>query len=233
MDKIIIKKPAIITPTMVASVYFKKLFMVVIYLLWFITLSLLGIGTKISNSLQLSSPIERLFYLDHQNMAQLFLLLGGNLGDKQQLFAKTLEMIASDVGTITAQSAVYETEPWGFESDDLFWNQVVLVETSLQPLQLLEQTQQIEKRLGRARHAQQYVSRLIDLDLLFYDQLIFRHPRLEIPHPRIAERRFVLEPLAEIAPNFLHPVLHKTIAQLLADCPDQLAVNKLDKESRL
>ncbi len=160
-------------------------------------------------------------------MAQLFLLLGGNLGNKKQLFAKVLEMIASDVGTITSQSAFYETEPWGFESDDLFWNQVIVVETSLPPMQLLEQTQQIEAGLGRVRHAQQYVSRLIDLDLLFYDQLIFRHPKLEIPHPRIAERRFVLEPLSEIAPNFLHPVLNKTVAQLLAECPDQLAVTKL------
>ncbi len=163
-------------------------------------------------------------------MAQVYLLLGGNLGDKQQLFTKALEMIASNAGTITAQSAVYETEPWGFESNDLFWNQAAVVETRLQPLQLLEQTQHIEKQLGRVRHAQQYASRLIDLDLLFYDEQVIRHPRLEIPHPRIAERRFVLKPLAEIAPHFLHPVLHKTIAQLLADCPDQLAVNKLNKE---
>ncbi len=163
-------------------------------------------------------------------MAQVYLLLGGNLGDKQQLFTKALKMIASNAGTITAQSAVYETEPWGFESNDLFWNQAVVVETRLQPLQLLEQTQHIEKQLGRVRHAQQYASRLIDLDLLFYDEQVIRHPRLEIPHPRIAERRFVLKPLAEIAPHFLHPVLHKTIAQLLADCPDQLAVNKLNKE---
>lgn len=163
-------------------------------------------------------------------MAQVYLLLGGNLGDKQQLFTKALEMIASNVGTITAQSAVYETEPWGFKSNDLFWNQAVVVETRLQPLQLLEQTQHIEKQLGRVRHAQQYASRLIDLDLMFYDEQVIRHPRLEIPHPRIAERRFVLKPLAEIAPHFLHPVLHKTIAQLLADCPDQLAVNKLNKE---
>lgn len=167
------------------------------------------------------------FFNDHQNMAQFYLLLGGNLGDKKQLFAQSLEMIESAVGKIIAQSAVYETEPWGFESDNLFWNQVVVVETSLQPLRILEEIQQIERRLGRVRHAQQYVSRLIDLDLLFYDQLIFQHPDLEIPHPRIAERRFVLEPLAEIAPNLLHPVLNKTAAQLLAECPDQLAVTKL------
>ncbi|WP_159517748.1 2-amino-4-hydroxy-6-hydroxymethyldihydropteridine diphosphokinase [Sunxiuqinia indica] len=160
-------------------------------------------------------------------MAKLFLLLGGNQGNRKQVFAKTLELIASTVGSIVKYSSVYETEPWGFESEDLFWNQAVIVETDLDPQAVLLQTQLIEKKLGRVRHSEQYCSRLIDLDLLFYDDQIIKNDELEIPHPRIAERRFVLQPLVEISPEFIHPTFNKTIAQLLDVCPDRLIVNKL------
>lgn len=161
-------------------------------------------------------------------MAKVFLLLGGNLGNKKVIFNQALALLEEAVGKIVQQSAIYETEPWGFESEDLFWNQVVVLETRLDADSLLEETQQIEYQLGRVRHGAQYSSRLIDLDILFYDQLILNQPWLEIPHPRIAERRFVLEPLAEIAPDFIHPASKKTIAQLLAECTDQLAVKKLE-----
>ncbi|WP_430971712.1 2-amino-4-hydroxy-6-hydroxymethyldihydropteridine diphosphokinase [Sunxiuqinia rutila] len=161
-------------------------------------------------------------------MAKVFLLLGGNLGNKKVIFNQALALLEEAVGKIEQQSAIYETEPWGFESEDLFWNQVVVLETRLDADSLLQETQQIEYQLGRVRHGAQYSSRLIDLDILFYDQLILNQPRLEIPHPRMGERRFVLEPLAEIAPDFIHPASKKTIAQLLAECTDQLAVKKLD-----
>jgi 2-amino-4-hydroxy-6-hydroxymethyldihydropteridine diphosphokinase len=160
-------------------------------------------------------------------MPKLFLLLGGNLGNKEQVFAKTREMVENRIGTITDKSSVYETEPWGFESDDLFWNQVLLLETGLKPLEVLAKAQQIEKEMGRVRQSKQYASRLIDLDLLFYDEVILHTQELELPHPRMAERRFVLEPLVEIAAGFVHPALKKTIAVLLDECQDQLKVKKI------
>jgi 2-amino-4-hydroxy-6-hydroxymethyldihydropteridine diphosphokinase len=160
-------------------------------------------------------------------MSKLFLLLGGNLGNKEQVFAQTREMVENRIGTIINKSSVYETEPWGFESDDLFWNQVLLLETNLEPLEVLAEAQQIEKEMGRVRQSKQYASRLIDLDLLFYDGLILHAEQLELPHRRMAERRFVLEPLAEIAAGFVHPVLKKTVAVLLDECPDQLKVKRV------
>ena len=161
-------------------------------------------------------------------MSKLFLLLGGNLGNKKQVFANTLKLIQSRVGEITDQSSIYETEPWGFESDNLFWNQVVLVETPLNPENALKAVQQIEKELGRVRKTEQYTSRVIDLDLLFYDDLILHTPGLEIPHPRMSERRFVLEPLTEIAAEFVHPEKQKTVHRMLIECQDSLKVNKLN-----
>lgn len=158
-------------------------------------------------------------------MFKVYLLLGGNLGDKPAIFAAAQEKLRRQLGNITSKSAIYETEPWGFESDDLFWNQVLEVDTRLSPREVLEQTQLIEKELGRIRHKNRYESRLIDIDILFYDERVIQQKDLIIPHPRIQERKFTLAPLCEIAPNLVHPVLKKTIKQLLEKCTDKLRVS--------
>jgi 2-amino-4-hydroxy-6-hydroxymethyldihydropteridine diphosphokinase len=160
-------------------------------------------------------------------MIKLYILLGGNLGDKQQVFSEAKARLNQQVGTITNQSSTYETEPWGFESDDNFWNQAIEIETSLSPEEVLHQTQQIEHELGRIRKASQFVSRIIDIDILLYGDRIIELENLTVPHPRIQERRFALVPLCEIAPELIHPVFQKSIRQLLIGCPDTLIVEKL------
>lgn len=162
-------------------------------------------------------------------MAKLFLLLGGNLGNKKVIFESVLSSLAEKVGMIENCSSVYETEPWGFQSDDLFWNQVIIMETNLSPEDALASTKQIEQILGRVRKEDRYSSRIIDIDLLFYNDLIYQTSGLELPHPRLAERRFVLAPLAEIAPDLIHPVLQKPVWQMLEECPDHLGVKKLEQ----
>ena len=160
-------------------------------------------------------------------MIKLYILLGGNLGDKQRVFSDARAKLSQQVGTITNQSVLYETEPWGFESDDIFWNQVLEISTSFSPEEVLRQTQQIERELGRIRKANQYDSRIIDIDILFYGHLIIKTENLVIPHPRIQERKFALVPLCEIAPELIHPVFLKSITQLLAECGDSLNVEKV------
>ena len=157
-------------------------------------------------------------------MIKLYLLLGGNLGDKSQVFKETTKLINEKVGKITRQSHIYETEPWGFESSDLFWNQVLELAVLISPQEVLNSTQQIEHQLGRTRAAQHYDSRIIDIDILFYGDQIISLENLTIPHPRIQDRKFALVPLNEIAPDLIHPVLQKSISQLLLECPDQLRV---------
>ena len=160
-------------------------------------------------------------------MAKLFLLLGGNLGDKAKIFEDTRELLVERVGEIIESSSIYETEPWGFESSDLFWNQVLVIQTKLQPEEVLKNTRKIEEQIGRERKAERYVSRLIDIDLLFYDDVVLKTDELEIPHPRMSDRRFVLVPLSEITESKVHPVFGKTIAELLIECSDKLEVKKL------
>jgi 2-amino-4-hydroxy-6-hydroxymethyldihydropteridine diphosphokinase len=160
-------------------------------------------------------------------MIKLYILLGGNLGNKQRVFSEAWARLNQQVGTITNQSAIYETEPWGFESDDIFWNQVLEISTALSPEEVLQQTQQIEHELGRIRKANQYDSRIIVIDILFYGDQVIELENLVVPHPRVQERKFALAPLCEIAAELIHPVLQKSIRQLLEECQDMLIVEKL------
>ena len=162
-------------------------------------------------------------------MVKVYLLLGGNLGDKKKVFSEARERLSKLTGEITAQSSVYETEPWGFNSEDLFWNQVLEIRTELSPEILLSRTQKIESDLGRIPKTDQYVSRVIDIDILFYGNQIINLEKLVVPHPRIQDRKFALVPLCEINPDLQHPVFQKSIRQLLEECEDNLKVCPIPK----
>lgn len=145
----------------------------------------------------------------------LYLSLGSNLGDRKALLNEALKEIEQEIGMVFAQSSFYETEPWGFNSDHFFLNIVVGVRTRLEPSEILEKSKEIEKRMGREPVVKgTYEDRPIDIDLLFYGKEIMHDTSLILPHPRLHLRRFVLDPLNEIAPDFMHPELNKTIREL-------------------
>lgn len=149
----------------------------------------------------------------------LYLSLGSNQGDRMARLNSAIALIEERVGHITARSEIIETEPWGFESNGLFLNMALAVDTSLPAEEVLDITRQIERSLGRKAKsdAGTYTDRPIDIDLLIYDALVISTDRLTLPHPLMSKRRFVLEPLAQIAPDLMHPTLHKTISQLFND----------------
>ena len=161
-------------------------------------------------------------------MAIAYISLGSNLGSKLHNINKAVALIAEECGTINNISAFYETEPWGFESDKKFLNQVLSLTTGLTPSELLSGLLSIEKMMGRTRErSRTYTSRIIDLDILFYDQKIIREENLTIPHPQIQNRSFILVPLMEIAASFVHPQLNKTIERLTQDCMDNSFIRKI------
>lgn len=151
-------------------------------------------------------------------MAAVYLGIGTNLGERLKNTRAAINKLSA-LGEVKATSSVWETEPWGYKNQPRFLNCALLLETKISPSELLDKIQHIEKQLGRKR-GPKFGPRLIDIDILFYNFLILNEPNLTIPHPKLLQRKFILAPLAEIAPNLNHPVLHKSINDLLRDLKD-------------
>jgi len=156
-------------------------------------------------------------------MKTIYLSLGSNIGDRAKNIAKAIEALGARGVGVTKESSLYETEPVELREQAWFLNSVVKAETDLMPQQLMRALLAIEREMGRTRRVPKG-PRLIDMDILLFGSSVVRTPELEIPHPRMAERRFVLLPLAEIAPAARHPVFRKTIAELLSETPDRSEV---------
>jgi len=152
--------------------------------------------------------------------------LGSNVGDRAAYLKNSLDLLTENFGTASKISSIYETEPWGVSKHDDYLNMVAAFETALSPEKVFMITSSIEKKLGRIRRTGRIDPRTIDIDILFYDDLVINKDDLIIPHPRIASRRFVLQPLVEIMEHFVHPVFGKTIAELFSQCSDNSLVVK-------
>jgi len=158
-------------------------------------------------------------------MNTVYLLTGGNVGNRQQYLDNAALLIEAACGKITRRSAIYETAAWGKTDQPAFLNQALELSTLLDAGELMRALLLIEQKTGRER-AEKYGPRTIDIDILLFNSAIIHSALVTVPHPQMANRRFVLEPLNEIAPDYIHPVLKKNVSQLLALCPDSLPVKK-------
>jgi 2-amino-4-hydroxy-6-hydroxymethyldihydropteridine diphosphokinase len=160
-----------------------------------------------------------------------FLLLGSNQGNRVQQLSDATNKINQSIGSIEKKSSIYQTAAWGKTDQPDFLNQALIVKSSLSPQKILQTIHSIELEMGRQRTTK-WSERTIDIDILYADELILDLPQLKIPHPEIQNRKFVLTPLVEIAPDFVHPILKKTNKELLSMCTDILEVDKLVRGKR-
>ncbi|MFN8256649.1 MAG: 2-amino-4-hydroxy-6-hydroxymethyldihydropteridine diphosphokinase [Bacteroidales bacterium] len=162
-------------------------------------------------------------------MCKVYLGLGSNQGDRLSYLQQATQAIENEIGELRKSSSYYETEPWGFEDENKFINQVIEISTDLSPVKILNHILLIEKHLGRVREKNEngYSGRIIDIDILFYENHVVDIQGLTIPHPYICNRMFVLKPLCEIAPQLVHPIQNKSIEILTQECRDKHTVKKL------
>ncbi|SNS54435.1 2-amino-4-hydroxy-6-hydroxymethyldihydropteridinediphosphokinase [Belliella buryatensis] len=156
------------------------------------------------------------------------LIIGGNMGDRVQLIAETTNKLIDRVGSLNKSSSIYETAAWGGNSEGAYLNQVLVLDTSLSPNQLLETIQNIENELGRVR-GEKWGNRTMDIDVLYYNDLVISEEHLKVPHSYLPERKFVLIPLAEILPDQIHPILKLSNRELLTRCQDESSVDIYQK----
>jgi 2-amino-4-hydroxy-6-hydroxymethyldihydropteridine diphosphokinase len=159
-------------------------------------------------------------------MHHAYILLGTNLGDRLSYLQQAKTSITQQIGDISAASSIYETAAWGLTEQPSFYNQVLVVKTTIESESLMQQLLAIETQLGRIRTIK-FGPRTIDIDILLIDDLIHQSPILALPHPALPQRRFALMPLAEVAPSLVHPVEKKTVSALLQACTDTLDVQKI------
>lgn len=162
-------------------------------------------------------------------MNKIYILLGSNIGKREEFLRSAIDNITLRIGSLVSSSSIYSTAPWGFKSENYFLNQAICVESDLEFDSIMNILLSIEKELGRKRDVslETYSSRNIDLDIVMIDNRVWSSDILQVPHPRMTERRFVLEPLNEIASDLVHPVSAKTISELLAQCPDSEDVYRI------
>jgi 2-amino-4-hydroxy-6-hydroxymethyldihydropteridine diphosphokinase len=167
-------------------------------------------------------------------MHESYLLLGSNQGNRERNIEDAVKAITQQAGVVSKMSSIYESEPWGFNAKNDFYNLALLLQTSYEPHALLNILLGIEKTLGRVRNNKPgYNSRVIDIDILFYDKLALESPVLTLPHPRIQERRFVLRPMMDLDPDYIHPVSGFSIAHILAGCEDNSKVEEIKKTENI
>ena len=176
----------------------------------------------------LPSFCNRIWNAKETVLAEAILLLGSNLGARKQHLAEAVLQITQTAGKIVQLSQLYETSPWGTTSQNSYLNQALKIKTALLPENLLTELLKIEKSIGRTR-SQRWEDRIIDIDILLYNQLIINSPTLTVPHPELPNRRFALEPVCEIAADWIHPISRLKIPQLLSACKDEGKVVLISK----